>query len=581
MTYSFTTRPGQGARALIPTRYNLSGYTLSVEYDDNSNFNSLVTGYGTVTYANNRITLELSASDVDTLQDTFFRIKAVGDLNFYVTDGYINYVPLTSEEITSDLIDSNGYIKNSYLPPVNTAIFDENVSAVVEDTNSNTSTVLRAAFDAKKKISTPQPFNTVSRNLTGALHSVVGVDNVRGQLIAWDKNNANYALSDDWGATWKNLAGVPANVINTQAYYKAVRFGSNIYAIHVDATDGLLGVYKAPSAAAATGALSWSTRLVTMSPNLGPGVTGISTAFNAGQTSMCLGDYGDFAAGPKIQRTTDGTTWTTVYGPDSTSRHVHAVIEDPYHPGTWYALLGDTGNTKTMLRSTDDAQTWSTIIPATNLNQWSGVQISFDANFIYVASDRPGLTAWYMDRTELVPRSVSTNWHYNHPVPGGRSGRVITDLATTSGSGTVTSASSSFTALDKGLQLIQVSQFKQGTFVAGVTNGTTLALSNDVTTGGGNAASTATGQTAYLGGDRFYAIAFMGAVDPSTGVFYSVPIDTSFKGNTNGIFYCPQIGGQFELIDSAPSTFGMDAAEVFFGGGKVWIGRNVFPALTF
>lgn len=149
MTYSFTTRPGQGARAVIPTRYNLSSYALSVEYDDNSNFNSITTGYGTVTYANSRVTLDLSASDVDALKDTFFRIKAVGAFTFYVTDGFINYVPLTDEEITVDLIDSNGYIKDSYLPPVDVAVLDQNVSSVVSDTSSDTSLALRAAFDAR------------------------------------------------------------------------------------------------------------------------------------------------------------------------------------------------------------------------------------------------------------------------------------------------------------------------------------------------------------------------------------------------------------------------------------------------
>jgi lysophospholipase L1-like esterase len=128
----------------------LSSYALSVEYDDNSNFNSITTGYGTVTYANSRVTLDLSASDVDALKDTFFRIKAVGAFTFYVTDGFINYVPLTDEEITVDLIDSNGYIKDSYLPPVDVAVLDQNVSSVVSDTSSDTSLALRAAYGRPK-----------------------------------------------------------------------------------------------------------------------------------------------------------------------------------------------------------------------------------------------------------------------------------------------------------------------------------------------------------------------------------------------------------------------------------------------
>lgn len=74
-------------------------------------------------------------------------------------------------------------------------------------------------------------------------------------------------------------------------------------------------------------------------------------------------------------------------------------------------------------------------------------------------------------------------------------------------------------------------------------------------------------------GDRFYQIAYYGAVDPATGIYYTVANDTSVPGNKSGLFYLTEPGGRLELLD-VPTQNG---AEVFIGGGKVWCARRSFP----
>lgn len=117
MSYSFTTRKGTAVTATIPVSVNTSGYTLSVELSPKSSFVGATSK--SVTGSGKNITLSLSASEVDTLKDTRFRVKALKDgITSYIQTGTIDYIaPVVLVGSSGvDLLGSDGKIKTELLP---------------------------------------------------------------------------------------------------------------------------------------------------------------------------------------------------------------------------------------------------------------------------------------------------------------------------------------------------------------------------------------------------------------------------------------------------------------------------------
>lgn len=76
MSYSFSTHKGTAASATIPTDTPVAGYTLTVEFSRRRNFSSphltkSVTGTGQA------VSLSLSAAEVDTVGDAYYRVQGV------------------------------------------------------------------------------------------------------------------------------------------------------------------------------------------------------------------------------------------------------------------------------------------------------------------------------------------------------------------------------------------------------------------------------------------------------------------------------------------------------------------------
>jgi hypothetical protein len=450
-----------------------------------------------------------------------------------------------------------------------------------------TSTAKNATYLRSQKITTPSPFlSPLLTNGTGINPTVViGHDPVTGLFFGIDRPTTSMACSAD-GSTWTTGKSMPGGCNHIQLH-KVVRFLGNDYVFAIDGGDHRASVYRAIAPANPTSSIVYTGRVALMSASTSASglnyeaMNGKSTAFNAGTSAMMLGDYGDFASGPTIQRTLDGTTWTTVWGP-STSRHVHGVAEDPYHPGTWYATIGDgAANPSDLIRSTNNGDTWTTIVSGSGGNLFQSVQISFSERFVYLAADHYGASAFFMDRTECVIRNLSVTLHVNIAIPGGVGGRIITDVATTSGSTTVTSAS--FTAFDRG-RTIAGDMFPQ---FGGVSNASEpnwiIAASAGTATIRAAATATGTAQTAVVGGDRFMSGCYMGAVDPATDIFYFAAMDTSSAGNCYGIFYIPQPGGRVELLDAMtganPAQL-LPVAEFYIAGGVIYTGTRRFAAIT-
>jgi hypothetical protein len=74
--------------------------------------------------------------------------------------------------------------------------------------------------------------------------------------------------------------------------------------------------------------------------------------------------------------------------------------------------------------------------------------------------------------------------------------------------------------------------------------------------------------------DKFTGNAYVGCVDPSTGIYYCVANDL-LDGNTTGLFYLPQVGGMVHLIQK-----GFDyTSEVYVHGSYVYCGLQRFRKL--
>lgn len=252
----------------------------------------------------------------------------------------------------------------------------------------------------------------------GLIMTLVGMDG-NGRLWARDATNGNLSQSDDWGANWSNLRGIPSGTAHA-SLVKVVPFAGYIWAVLQESASGDYKVYRAADVVRTT-ALSWSSALFTM-----PAGTHINvrSALNAGTDYLYLGTYtGAGTDDSRIYRlsTADaegaGTNWQVCYGPTTGVHHVHAVAEDPYNAGHIYATLGDNSSPACVVRSTDGGDTWAEIIDGSPDNPWQSVQISFSPNWVWMAADRHGLDITVFDRDDLTPYSAATNHHWNIAVP--------------------------------------------------------------------------------------------------------------------------------------------------------------------
>jgi hypothetical protein len=197
---------------------------------------------------------------------------------------------------------------------------------------------------------------------------------------------------------------------------------------------------------------------------------------------------------------------------------------------------------------------------------------------VWFASDDPAGSVYTMGRTELKPRMAATNRHIDVPVLGAApraAGSTFADGVFTSGSTTFTSATAGFAASDVGRSIFSDAVGGGDVFIASVTNGTTAALSTAAT-------KNATGKTFSLGGSRWPNVAYFGAIDPATGIYYLACLDHQLMDEpTRGSFMIlPAWGQRLEMYQSLPPVNGLTRWQVFVYGGYVWHSRYRLPRLT-
>lgn len=84
---------------------------------------------------------------------------------------------------------------------------------------------------------------------------------------------------------------------------------------------------------------------------------------------------------------------------------------------------------------------------------------------------------------------------------------------------------------------------------------------------------------AHSPGDRYYAIAYFGAVDPATGIYYCVANDQSSAGNRMGMFYARRVGERLRILDPGGVDNNMNG-EILIAHGTVYSGVWRHPVLA-
>lgn len=251
-------------------------------------------------------------------------------------------------------------------------------------------------------------FRAPSRLDATNIRIVRGIDRVDGRLFVADTTSGFLRQSTDWGTTFSANKGFPPDVPAAN-FLAVLRFKAHLYAWCKDSVDGYYKVYRAlPQAANIQ--FTWElVHTVTAS-----GVTNFFTIFDADDTAVYLGEYGDPTGGPRLYRTTDGVTWET-QGP-FTTRHIHAISPDPYNPGHVYMTLGD-HNTAALswMRSTDYGATWQSL----NIAGRQSVQLSHTAEYVFGAADANNGTVNVYRKRDGVFMWGSANNHAWMPYPGG------------------------------------------------------------------------------------------------------------------------------------------------------------------
>jgi hypothetical protein len=271
------------------------------------------------------------------------------------------------------------------------------------------STLDRGTYTPQTKYTSTQPFQDLTLSQNVGTRQLIGIDTTANALYLKDTTNSPLVMSTDNGATWSNHKGWPTGVDQSNAV-RIIRFGAYLY---LYGGSGTGAVYRALPTPGDT-ALSWSAAVFTPSA----GVTPFPMSLGADDTYLYFCEYGDPTAGPRIWRTSDGTTWTVCRAADSTLRHAHHINPDPYNSGHVYCTVGD-GATVALLKSTDHGTTWAALISG---GGWNTGQISFDSDWIYLAGDATGLTAARLKRDGSQLTSLASSYHGNLAVPGGASG---------------------------------------------------------------------------------------------------------------------------------------------------------------
>lgn len=306
----------------------------------------------------------------------------------------------------------------------------------------------------------------------------------------------------------------------------------------------------------------------------------IPHAFRATSGAIFAGTYTgtpDITGGPVLYRSVDGITWSAVLSPGTTTRHCHGVYEDPFNPGTIYSTWGDYINPYSpafaVYKSTDSGATWTGVSTLTS-NTWQAVAMGFTADWIWFLSDQStGAGPYVCDRATMTPRWATTKSRQdNIAVPMGIGGRQIAD-AVFNATTTITSATAAFTSADVGRAVMGNNSIPLGAYIVSVTNSTTAVISAAAT-------SSQSAQPLIIGGDQFYAVAYTGAVDPTSGWLYLVANDASNFGNVAGIFVLTGLDEPMTLLRTLPLA-NIGHHEVFIGGGYLWIDRyGPMPLLT-
>jgi hypothetical protein len=114
MAFSFSTTLGSPALAVITTRFDLSGYTLTVQVSSTSDFAS-VQNVGTATWASGRITLQLTSDQVNAVGSAYYRIQASKTnpaVSFFVTSGRIVNTQVAKPAPSTGDVTAEGYLSD-------------------------------------------------------------------------------------------------------------------------------------------------------------------------------------------------------------------------------------------------------------------------------------------------------------------------------------------------------------------------------------------------------------------------------------------------------------------------------------
>lgn len=338
-------------------------------------------------------------------------------------------------------------------------------------------------------------------------------------------------------------------------------------------------VYSAPPAAKGV-AVTWTGPILQLQAN----ATMIPNAFTATSAGIFVGEYSggaDITGTVKVYKIAlDGSTVTTVLSLTSGAggtRHIHAVAEDRYNLGTIYITVGDFTSPYVppfgLYKSTNGGTSFAGV-PGFTSGTWQAVSIDFTRANVILGSDQvTGGGSIIFNRVTMSPRWLTTEpTPPNIAVPGARGGRYVGDWTTVNASNVATSATAAFTSFDVGAFIEGNNAVPVGTFIASVTNSTTVVMSQVAT--GTTAAPT------LIAGDCFYSSAYEGVVDPLTDFWYLAANDASNAGTTGGIFVCVAPGQPYTLIQPLPLAQ-IGHHQMYQGGGFYWIDRyGPFPLWT-
>ncbi|MCC6530919.1 MAG: hypothetical protein IT531_00080 [Burkholderiales bacterium] len=273
-----------------------------------------------------------------------------------------------------------------------------------------------------QRLSSVSAFQASLLNHATSSYLFCGADPIDSRVFIRDDTGGilRQATTTDGWATTANFSvstskGLPTtpNAVLYSGVVKIIRFGASLYLLSKDSVTNLYGVYRAAPASGNT-AFSWSAPLKQMTD---ASATALYPCFSADATYMYLAEYGDPTGGPTVWRSADGDTWTQIYtevGQGTPMRHAHAIAPDPHNAGHLWMTLGDGNANRTVLRSTDYGDTWSTFEVSAS---WQAVQISFSQQYIYFAGDSQRGHVWVVDRRNTQKYWVCAGLAKNMGVP--------------------------------------------------------------------------------------------------------------------------------------------------------------------